>query len=121
MKLSSKMMLVTVLLRIKHTMEEKRTVDLDVSIKVKIDPFHTERENFPDTQKEGFQKEVIEVLGVTSLGEEIVIDLKVVLFFLRGRGHPQGHATPNFSTDSKGSIIGLSNDIICFRFFLERQ
>ena len=37
--------------------------------------------------------------------------VKVVLFFLRGRGHPQGHATPNFSTDSKGSIIGLSNDI----------
>ena len=38
-------------------MEEKRTVDLDVSIKVKIDRFHTERENFPDTQKEGFQKD----------------------------------------------------------------
>ena len=37
--------------------------------------------------------------------------VKVVLFYFSGHGHPQGHATPNFQLDSKGSIIGLSNDI----------
>ena len=30
--------------------------------------------------------------------------VKVVLFQLRGRGHPQDDATPNFFTDSKRPI-----------------
>ena len=34
--------------------------------------------------------------------------IKVVLFQLRGRGHPQDDATPNFFPNSKGSIFGLS-------------
>ena len=36
--------------------------------------------------------------------------VKVVLFQLRGHGHPQGDATPNFFPDSKSTIIGLSNE-----------
>ena len=39
------------------------------------------------------------------------VRVKVVLFQLRGCGHPQDDATPNFSSDFKSSIIGLSNDI----------
>ena len=34
-----------------------------------------------------------------------------VLFHLRGRGHAQGHATPNFILDSKNSILVLSNEV----------
>ena len=37
--------------------------------------------------------------------------VKVVLFQLRGRGHPQGGAMPNFFPDSKSSILGLSNEV----------
>ena len=36
--------------------------------------------------------------------------MEVVLFQLRGRGHPQDDATPNFFPNSKGSILGLSNE-----------
>ena len=44
--------------------------------------------------------------------------IKVVLFQLRGHGHPQDDATPNFSSDFKCSIIGLSNDISFVSVFL---
>ena len=37
--------------------------------------------------------------------------VKVVLFQLRGRGHPQGNATPSFFPDSKSSMLGLSNEV----------
>ena len=37
--------------------------------------------------------------------------VKVVLFQLRGHGHPQDGATPNFFPDSKSSILGLSNEV----------
>ena len=37
--------------------------------------------------------------------------VKVVLFQLRGRGHPQGDATPNFLPDSKSFLLGLSNEV----------
>ena len=37
--------------------------------------------------------------------------VKVVLFQLRGHGHPQGDATPNFLPDSKSFLIGLSNEV----------
>ena len=33
-----------------------------------------------------------------------------MLFQLRGRGHPQGDAMPNFFLDFKSSILGLSNE-----------
>ena len=39
------------------------------------------------------------------------VSVEVVLFQLRGRDHPQDDATPNFSSDFKSSIIGLSNDL----------
>ena len=34
-----------------------------------------------------------------------------MLFQLRGRGHPQDDATPNFFADSKRPISGLSNEV----------
>ena len=37
--------------------------------------------------------------------------VKVVLFQLRSCGHPQGDATPNFFTDSKSFLLGLSNEV----------
>ena len=37
--------------------------------------------------------------------------VKVVLFQLRGHGHPQDDATPNFFADSKRPIIGLLNEV----------
>ena len=37
--------------------------------------------------------------------------VKVVLFQLRGRGHPQDDATPNFFANSKSPILGLSNEL----------
>ena len=37
--------------------------------------------------------------------------VKVVLFQLRGPGHPQDDATPNFFLDSKGPLLGLSNEV----------
>ena len=37
--------------------------------------------------------------------------VKVVLFQLRGRGHPQDDATPNFFANSERPILGLSNEI----------
>ena len=37
--------------------------------------------------------------------------VKVVLFQLRGRGHPQDDATPNFCADFKRPMLGLSNEV----------
>ena len=37
--------------------------------------------------------------------------VKVVLFQLRGRGHPQDDAMPNFFPDSKSFLLGLSNEV----------
>ena len=37
--------------------------------------------------------------------------VKVVLFQLRGWGHPQGDATPNFLPDSQSPLLGLSNEV----------
>ena len=37
--------------------------------------------------------------------------VKVLLFQLDGRGHPQDDATPSFFPDSKNSILGLSNEV----------
>ena len=34
-----------------------------------------------------------------------------MLFQLRGRGHPQGDAMPNFFLDFESSILGLSNEL----------
>ena len=46
--------------------------------------------------------------------------VKVVLFPLRGRGHPQDDAMPNFFADSKRPISGLSNEVsFCLGFILK--
>ena len=37
--------------------------------------------------------------------------VKLVLFQLDGRGHPQDSAMPSFFPDSKSSILGLSIDV----------
>ena len=37
--------------------------------------------------------------------------VKVVLFQLRGWGHPQGDATPNFFPNSKSCLLGFSNEV----------
>ena len=37
--------------------------------------------------------------------------VKVVLFQLRGWGHPQGDARPNFFPDSKSFLLGFSNEV----------
>ena len=37
--------------------------------------------------------------------------VKVVLFQLRGPGHPQDDANTNFFADSKRPILGLSNEV----------
>ena len=37
--------------------------------------------------------------------------VKVMLFQLRGCGHPQDDATPNFFPDSKSFLLGLSNEV----------
>ena len=37
--------------------------------------------------------------------------VKVVLFQLRGPGCPQDDTTPNFFLDSKGPMLGLSNEV----------
>ena len=37
--------------------------------------------------------------------------VKVVLFHLRGPGHPQDDANTNFFADSKHPILGLSDEV----------
>ena len=37
--------------------------------------------------------------------------VKVMLFLLRGHGHPQDDAMTNFFADSKRPILGLSNEV----------
>ena len=54
----------------------------------------------------------------SSKSEKSVRLIKVVLFQLRGHGHSQSDATPNFFLDSKSSILWLSNEIsFVSRFF----
>ena len=43
-------------------------------------------------------------------GSRLVL-VKVVLFQLRGPGHPQYDANTNFFADSKRPILGLSNEV----------
>ena len=39
------------------------------------------------------------------------VPVKVVLFQLRGRGHPQDDAAPIFFANSERPILGLSNEV----------
>ena len=39
------------------------------------------------------------------------VQVKVVLFQLRGHGHPQDDATPNFFANSERPILELSNEV----------
>ena len=52
-----------------------------------------------------------EIGGIFAMEDSRLILVNVVLFQSRGRGHPQGDATPNFFPDSKSSIIGLLNEV----------
>ena len=51
------------------------------------------------------------------------VQVKVVLFQLRGCGHPQDTATPNFFPNSKGSLLGLLNEVSNFSLlqFIEKK
>ena len=44
--------------------------------------------------------------------------LKVVLFWLSGRGNSNDDATPSFDPDSNSIILGLSNEILFVSEFL---
>ena len=46
--------------------------------------------------------------------------VKVVLFQLRGRGHPQDDATPNLFADFQPPIYGLSNEVSFVPKFFEK-
>ena len=60
----------------------------------------------------------VEIGGIFAMEDSRVILVKVVLFQSRGRGHPQGNATPNFFPDSKSSISVLLNDVSFFSGFI---
>ena len=48
-------------------------------------------------------------ISVTKGSRRVLV--KVVLFQLRGCGHPQDDAMPYFFADSKRPILGLSNEV----------
>ena len=45
--------------------------------------------------------------------------VKVVLFQLRGCGHPQNDAMPNIFPDSKSLLLGLSKEVSFVSVFFE--
>ena len=47
--------------------------------------------------------------------------VKVVLFQLRGHGHPKNDATPNFFPDSKSLLLGLSNEVLFVSGFFRKS
>ena len=49
--------------------------------------------------------------GRISITGSTQVLVKVMLFQLRGRGHPQNDATPNIFPDSKSLLLGLSNEV----------
>ena len=53
----------------------------------------------------------IETGKISVMGGSRRVLVKVVLFWLDGRGHPQDDATPSFFPDSKSSILGLFIDV----------
>ena len=52
------------------------------------------------------------------MGGATPVLLKVVLFWLSGRGNSNDDATPNFDPDSNIFILGLSNEILFVSEFL---
>jgi len=46
--------------------------------------------------------------------------VKIVLFQLRGHGHPQDDAMPNFLLDSKGPLLDLSNEVSFISEFVRK-
>ena len=49
--------------------------------------------------------------GISVMKGSRRVPVKVVLFHLRGPGHPQNDANTNFFADSKHPILGLSNEV----------
>ena len=52
-----------------------------------------------------------ETEGISVMRGSIRVLVEVVLFQLRGRGHLQDDGTPIFFPYSKGSLLGLSNEL----------
>ena len=50
-------------------------------------------------------------LDISVMADFIRVLVKLVIFHSRGCGHPQDDVMPNFFPDSKGSILGLSNEV----------
>ena len=57
------------------------------------------------------QKKSVETGRISVMKGSRQLLVKVVLSQLRGRGHPQDDTTPNFFPDSKGPMLGLSNEV----------
>ena len=55
---------------------------------------------------------MVETGNFSSLRDVILNLLKVVLFHSRGRGSFYATATPPFMTNSRGPILGLSNEVL---------
>ena len=54
---------------------------------------------------------MFETWRISVMRSSIRVLVKVVLFQLRGRGHPQNDARPNIFPDSKSLLLGLSNEV----------
>ena len=52
-----------------------------------------------------------ETEGISVMRGSKRVLVEVVLFQLKGRGHPQDDATPIFFLYSKASSLGLSNEV----------
>ena len=56
-------------------------------------------------------KRLLETRRISVMRGSTQVLVKVVLFQLRGRCQPKGDARPNFFTDSKSFLLGLSNEV----------
>ena len=65
-------------------------------------------------------KRFIEIRIISVMRGSTQVLVKVVLFQLRGNGHPQGIATTNFFPNSKGFLLGLSNEVSLVSGFLKK-
>ena len=54
---------------------------------------------------------MFEIRRISVMRGSTQVLVKVVLFQLRGCGHPHGNATSNFFPNSKGFLLGLSNEV----------
>ena len=63
-------------------------------------------------------EESFEIERIFALKSSILVSVELVFFQLRGGGHPQGDAMPNFFPQFKRSILGLSIEVsLAFEIF----